>query len=279
MSTSRCNTASRPAASSPPRRAVCCVAAPTSIDPSVFSGCQRTASQVDGIARIDVSPVLARRCESLSSSTEINLESQCSGGIAVCGGCWSVLALASCCRCSSPTPSWREWPDRVLADACRPATAGKASRRTDTAATSAHVTRGAAARRSLSLIASPSPCPGIGMTAMAWTCPIIERAQGGKEIGRRLDEIAGRAEVDRRAARRRHVGVRTRAGPRQDWHCVASSRTRGARRVVLCELAGRAWPYPSMPSRARAASRSPPRSSPRGWRRGAAAPVPRRAHR
>ena len=63
---------------------------------------------------------------------------------------------------------------------------------------------GAAARVSRSLIASPRPCCGIGIDGDGGGAAGVELGEMGEEVRRRLDEVAGRAEI---AERHRPVGA------------------------------------------------------------------------
>ena len=86
-------------------------------------------------------------------------------------------------------------------------------------------------------MASPRPSSGIGITAMA-AAPDVERAQGREQVGRRFDEIAGRAEVDHRPGMIGHIAPERQQG--LAWAHLAGVEPQGrGRRVVPRQHAGR----------------------------------------
>ena len=132
--------------------------------------------------------------------------------------------------------------------------------------------RGAAARRSRSRIASPSPSAGIGMTAIRRP-RCVELAQHGEQVARGLGQVARRAEI---AAPRAHPAggsgpnaSSASSGPTR--HCIEAQRQAG--RVVAGELAGRARRRSvdvAVRERPRAAAPAPSRVEPAGAQQSAA---------
>ena len=85
-------------------------------------------------------------------------------------------------------------------------------------------------------MASPSPWSGIGITAMARRVRLVELAQRGEQLRRRLFEIAALAEIDGHAGALRHI----RPEGEQRFVCALTLRRVEPElrvgRVMSCEL-------------------------------------------